>query len=350
MSKNLILCLIMSLAIITTGCNNNQAVDIKPPLVKTQTVQSADTASETFSGQIKGRREAALSFQVGGEIVSRQVDVGSRVRAGDVLMALNPRDVNQKVTESEAQIASARAQLELARTNLYRYEELFAAAAIPEAVLDQYRTNYRAAEAAYQNALAVGNEAQNALGYTELTAPADGVITQITAEAGQVVAAGQSVMTLMQTSEIEAEIFLPENRLDLAAVGKEARVRFWANSNEVQGVVREIAPMAGNARTYRVRVTLLTIPEGVEAGMTASVIFPNSGKNGMLLPLGAIYQSGDTPGVWLVRDGTVSLKPVKILDYRENNVLVEGLNTSDHVVISGVHKLQAGQAVREEIQ
>lgn len=350
MNKNLCLCLMLSLAVITTGCGSDKVAEIHPPLVKTKTVQSADAASETFSGQVKGRREAVLSFQVGGEIVSRPVDVGSRVRAGDVLMTLNPRDVRQKVTESEAQIASAQAQLELARTNLFRYEELFAAAAIPEAVLDQYRTNYRAAEAAYQNALAVGNEAQNALGYTELTAPADGVITQITAEAGQVVAAGQSVMTLMQTSEIEAEIFLPENRLDLASVGKEVNVRFWANPTEVRGIVREIAPMAGNARTYRIRVTLPTVPDGVEPGMTASVIFSDNEKKGMLLPLGAIYQSGDTPGVWLVKDGTVSLKPVKILAYRENDVLVEGLNTSDHVVISGVHKLQAGQAVREEIQ
>ncbi len=350
MSKILSLFMILSLAVLTTGCNKNQAVDVKPPLVKTQTIQAADSASETFSGQIKGRREASLSFQVGGEIVSRPVDVGSRVRAGEVLMTISPRDVRQKVTESEAQIASAQAQLELARTNLRRYEELFAAAAIPEAVLDQYRTNYRAAEAAYQNAVAIGNEAQNALGYTELTAPADGVITQISAESGQVVAAGQTVMTIMQTSEIEAEIFLPENRLGLAAVGNEARVSFWANPTEVRGIVREIAPMAGSGRTYRVRVTLLTVPEGVEAGMTASVVFPGSGKSGMLLPLGAIYQSGDTPGVWLVKDGTVSLKPIKILDYRENSVLVEGLHTNDHVVVSGVHKLQAGQAVREEIQ
>ena len=350
MMKWLKLGVLIGLVLAASGCSSDSKAEIKPPLVKTQSAVPARNTVETFSAQIKGRREAALSFQTGGEIISRLVDVGSRVQAGDILMTISPRDIRQKVVQSQAQIASSQAKMELAQTNLSRYEELFAAAAVPEAVLDQYRMNCRAAEAAYQSALAEGREAQNALAYTELVAPSAGVITQITAEAGQVVAEGHTVMTLMQTDEMEAEVFLPENRLDIAPVGKEVRIRFWTNSADVPGIVREVSPMATEARTYRVRVTLWDIPAGVEAGMTAQVDFPDSQQetSGCLLPLSSIYQTGEEPQVFLVQDGKLSAKPVKILAYRGNTVEVRGLNPKEHVVVSGVYKLQAGQTVREE--
>lgn len=342
--------LLLIVALAATGCADKQAVELKPPLVKTQLAVPAEKATETYSGQIKGRRVANLSFQVGGEIISREAEVGSRVRAGDVLMRISPRDVRQKLTQAQAQIVSAGAQLDLAQTNLARYEELFAVDAVPEATLDQYRTTYRAAASNYDSAVAAANEAQNALGYTELVAPADGIVTQINAEVGQVAAAGYTVLTLMQTDETEAEVFLPENRLPLAPVGTAVRVNFWANGAEVSGVVREVSPMADAARTYRLRITLADVPAGIEAGMTANVVFTNnqSAAAGFILPLSAIYQTADTPQVWLVQNGQIAAQPVEILAYRGDNVVVTGIDAKARVVIGGVNKLRDGQKVREE--
>ena len=186
-----------------------------------------------------------------------------------------------------------------------------------------------------------------------MTAGADGVISEIKAEEGQVVAAGQTVMTLVQTDELEVEIAVPENRIDDVAVGTPVKVSFWALSQEVNGTVREVAPMADStSRTYKVRVSIPNPPEGMQLGMTASVAVAHEGGNssaGSVLPLSAIYQTGDAPEVWVVTDDdTVALKSVEVENFGDNTVLVHGLAPTDVVVTAGVHKLREGQAVRTE--
>ena len=105
-------------------------------------------------------------------------------------MTLDPKDFIEQSRNYDAQVASTLAQLKLAKANLDRYAELFKAEAIAAAVLDQYKTQYDAAQAAYDAAVAQAQQSQHALEYTTLTADADGVISEIQAEVGQVVAAG----------------------------------------------------------------------------------------------------------------------------------------------------------------
>ena len=304
----------------------------------------ADTG--TYAGTVRGRYETNLAFQVGGQILARNVQEGSRVRAGDTLMVINAKDVVQQSNAGDAQVAQARAQLDLAQRNLARYSELYQEDAVAASVLDQYQANYDAAFATYQQALATAAQGHNALGYTNLTAGADGVISKIDAEEGQVVAAGQTVMTLVQTDELEVEIAVPENHIEDVAVGTPVKVSFWALSQEVDGTVREVAPMADStSRTYKVRVSVPNPPEGMQLGMTASVAI----RHDDALPLSAIYQTGDSPEVWVVTDDdTATLKSVAVENFGDNTVLVHGLAPTDVVVTAGVHKLREGQAVRTE--
>jgi len=348
----LIMALIMALA--AAGCGQKAATVEKAPFVKTQQAGSGTEADTgTYAGTVRGRYETNLAFQVGGQILSRNVQEGSRVRAGDTLMVINAKDVVQQSNAGDAQVAQARAQLDLAQRNLARYSELYQEDAVAASVLDQYQANYDAAFATYQQALATAAQGHNALGYTNLTAGADGVISEIKAEEGQVVAAGQTVMTLVQTDELEVEIAVPENRIDDVAVGTPVKVSFWALSQEVNGTVREVAPMADStSRTYKVRVSIPNPPEGMQLGMTASVAVAHEGSNssaGSVLPLSAIYQTGDAPEVWVVKDDdTVALKSVEVENFGDNTVLVHGLAPTDVVVTAGVHKLREGQAVRTE--
>ena len=172
-------CLLALLCLpLAAGCGSEQAVEQKAPLVKSMAVGATDGASsDTYAGTVRGRYETNLSFQVGGQILARNVNVGDRVSAGDVLMVIDAKDVAQKANQGDAAVASAKAQLNLAQSNLARYSELYNEAAVPAAVLDQYQTQYDAAFAAYQNALAEAAQGHNALGYTNLIAGADGVIS-----------------------------------------------------------------------------------------------------------------------------------------------------------------------------
>ena len=333
--------------LLTVGCHE-VVVPLKPPVVKVLQVKPSPAASqENYSGVVKGRYETNLSFQVGGKIISRDVQVGSQVNAGEILMTLDPKDIVEQSRSAEAQVSSTLAQLKLAEANLNRYTELFKSEAIAAAVLDQYKTQFDAAQAAYDTAVAQSRQSQNALGYTTLAANADGVISNVNAEVGQVVAAGQTVLTLVQTNEFEVVVNVPENKISNVQIGQRVTINFWATGGNVTGNVREISPMADAAsRTFAVKISLPDA-SNVQLGMTANVSMTGDlSTDAIVLPLSAIYQTGDAAQVWLVDGGKVSLRKVEVTAFDENNVRVRGLKSGDIVVTAGVHKLRDGQEVR----
>ena len=340
--------LMLAMSLLTVGCND-QAVEIeKPPVVRTLTVDNDNAESEEiYSGTVKGRYEINLAFQVGGRIINRAVDVGDRVSLGNVLMTLDASDFDQQTRQADAQLSSTAAQLELARSNLDRYQKLFDEDAIPAAVLDEYRTNYDAALAAHETARAAAQQSYNALSYTRLIADADGVISAVNVEEGQVVAAGQTVLTLVQTNELEVEINVPENKLP--TVDQSATIKFWASTVETRGIVREIAPMADAAsRTYRVRITLLEPPSEIRLGMTASAAFDAAKKpsEGFTVPLTAILQSDNQPKIFVVDGEQVKSRAVEVKRFEGNQALIAGVKRGDVIVTAGVNKLRDGQSVR----
>lgn len=344
--KKIFLAGIIAVNFFLAGCNEEVVVP-KPPLVKVQKITLANAAQEeNYSGVVKGRYETNLSFQVGGKIISRDVQTGSVVRAGEVLMTLDPKDIVEQSHSADAQVASTLAQLKLAKTNFDRYSELFKEEAIAAAVLDQYKTQYDAAKAAYDAAVAQAQQSQNALDYTTLTANADGVISAVNAEVGQVVAAGQNVLTLVQTGELEVVVNIPENKISAVQIGQSVSIDFWATRDIVSGTVREISPMADSAsRTFTVKISIPDVPN-IQLGMTANVAIREFSTGAIVLPLSAIYQTGDVAQVWLVDGGKVSLKKIEVTAFDNNNVQVRGLKAGDIVVIAGVNKLRDGQAVR----
>ena len=339
---------VIAMSFLLTGCNDEVAVQ-KPPIVKVQKIAVTNAASEeNYSGTVRGRYETNLSFQVSGKIISRDVQTGSRVNAGEVLMTLDPKDIVEQSRSAEAQVASTLAQLQLAKINLDRYSELFKADAIAAAVLDQYKTQYDAAQAAYNAAVAQARQSQNALDYTTLTANADGVISAVNVEVGQVVSAGQSVLTLVQTNELEVAVDIPENKISAVQIGQPCAITFWATNDSVSGTIREISPMADStARTFTVKISLPDVPN-IQLGMTANVAMREFSPSVIILPLSAIYQTGDATQVWLVDGDKVSLKQIDIAAFDENSVQVRGLKAGDVVVVAGVNKLHDGQKVRTD--
>lgn len=342
-------------AILLTGCGSKEGAPEKAQLVKTMQVGAKSGDAEgVYSGTVKGRYESNLAFQTGGRITARNVQLGSVVHQGDVLMTVNPQDVNQAVNQAQAQANAAQAQLELAQANLARYQALYNQDAVSAAALDQYQTAYNQAVAQYNQAQAAVQAQENQLSYTSLTADADGVISAVNAEVGQVVGAGTPVLTLVHSGDLEVQINVPENHVQDFPMGKDVAVAFWALANQtVSGTVREISPMADPAsRTYKVSISLPNPPQGMQLGMTASVTntSPKANKNTtFVLPLSAIYQTGDKPQVWVVgKDKKLSLKDVTVTDFGNDTVQVGGLTAGDTVVTAGVQLLHDGETVRTE--
>lgn len=331
---------------------SSQAASANIPLVRTAAAGIAtDSRSYTYPGEVRGRYESELSFQVGGKIAKRTVEIGSVVQAGDILMQLDPQDITQTVNSNSAQLAAAQARLKLAASDLSRYRQLYAQAAISRAQLDQYQNTYEVALTAVQQAEANYAQGSNQLGYTTLLANQPGVISAISAETGQVVSAGQTVLTLVRDGEREVEINVPENRVEKLRQAASLQVRFWALPQlTLQGRIREVSPVASSAaRTYQVRLSLLNPPPEVKLGMTATVqaLIPGQHTDTIFIPVSALYQTGERPAVWVVSNHTVALRPVTVGTMTNQIVeIMSGLSPGEIIVTAGVHKLQEGQPVR----
>lgn len=322
-------------------------------LVRSQVVGGAAATQEyTYSGEVRGRYESQLAFQVGGKVIVRHVELGSKVKAGDVLMQIDAKDIQQTVNSDSAQIYSTESKQKLAQNNLDRYRRLYEQGAVSRAQYDQYVSAYEVAVAEARQAGATYSQSVNQFDYSSLRSDRAGVVSAIATEAGQVVSAGQTVVTVVQDGEREVEISVPENRIEILRQSPSVMVSFWALPQvKVAGKVREVAPMSDTVtRTYKVRVSIADLPPEVTLGMTASVVVaaPQASSGGATeIPLAAVYQTEKSPSVWVVQNDVVSLRPVQVVAFGKTAVKVTGgLKPGDVIVTAGVHKLREGQKVR----
>ncbi|MBR2219434.1 MAG: efflux RND transporter periplasmic adaptor subunit [Phascolarctobacterium sp.] len=320
------------------------------PLVRTITVGEMSTiTTDVYPGEVRGRYESNLAFQVAGKINNRYVNIGDKVTAGQVLMTINPKDIDQALAASQAQLASAIANQKLAADNAERFTKLYKGGAVSQAVYDQYQTQLDAANATLRQAQAQATVDLNKTEYTKLRSDANGVVANIIGEIGQVTAAGNPLVTVVQNGEREVQINVPESKLSALELGQMAFVNFWALPGaQAKGTISEIAPMSDTlTKTYRVRVAIKDMPAEAKLGMTAKVTFNNGKAEHFLLPATAIYQTDKQAKVWLVKDNKANLADISIAGYSDNNVIVaSGLKAGDVVVTAGINKLVPDQSVR----
>lgn len=305
----------------------------------------------TYSGEILARYESKLGFQVSGRVAERLVEVGSHVRRGQALMRLDPEQQTLHVAAATADVDAARSRAAQSRVDLKRTEELFARRFASQAEVDQQRLSLEQAEAQLTAALAQQQLRRNQHGYTTLTADRDGVVTAIAAERGQVVSAGQAVVTVAADGEREVRVSIPESRVDELRRAKSLRVTLWAQPDRsYPGALRELAPDTDSVtRTYAARISVRNADGALRLGMTASVFAPDvEGASAVRLPLTAIYDKDGTPLVWVVgADGRVATRPVRLGAVQDDLVLVTGgLAGGETVVTAGVNQLHAGQRVK----
>ncbi len=299
--------------------------------------ESAGDEVLDYSGEVRSRYEIPLAFRIPGKITARLVDTGAVVRAGEVLARLDPAD-------TALAVSAASAQLDLAAADLGRFRNLQARNFVSQAALDAQETRFRAAQVQAELA-------RNQTAYTVLKAEQAGVIGLVTAEVGQVVAAGQTVMRLARADTLEVAISIPETRMPELRALRSAEVSLWTdNKARYPGTLREVSAVADPiTRSYAARVSIHHPDARVLLGMTARVHFHRPGERARLMvPLTAIFQHAGQPALWVVSaEQTVTLRPVAIAHYREDTaVLDSGVQAGERIVVAGVHKLSSGEHVK----
>jgi multidrug efflux system membrane fusion protein len=302
-----------------------------------------------FSGEVRPRVESRLGFRVGGKITLRQVDVGSVVRRGQLLMQLDPQDLKLSQTQAFGTLRAAETNRDLAKAELKRYQELRVKNFVSQAVLDAKISAWKANQAIVDSAQAAYRGQSNQAAYATLVSDIDGVVTAVDAEVGQVVAPGTPVVRLARTSEKEIVIGIPEDKVDTLRKVADVSVRLWANQQVViPGKIREISPVADPAtRTYAVRVAIPDSSAEARLGMTALVQFSSKTPVPLIrVPLTALFHDREHTSVWVVENGAVRLVPVQLGGTSGNEILlVGGVKSGQTVVTAGVNLLKNGQKV-----
>lgn len=344
---------VLLLPLALAACGSEAPVQAPPRPVLTQTVVPGAMATrDIYPGEIRARHETDLGFRIAGKLVSRAVDAGARVKRGQVLARLDPEDARLAARASAAQVASAESDFALARAELERHAELLEKKFISQSAFDARKNAFNAAAARLEQARSQAALASNQAAYTTLLADTDGVVLAVSAEPGQVLAAGQPVIRLAHAGEKEVVVSAPESQVARFRIGQAVAISLWADASTLfPGRVREIAGGADPVtRTYAVRITALNPPGEAHLGMSANVLFQSAVDPGLVLvPLTAIAREGGNPAVWIVDPATsrVKLRQVSVGQFREDGVTVTGgLHPGDVVVTAGVHKLRAGEAVR----
>lgn len=344
---------LVGLTLLLSACGGGDEPPEKARPVLVTRAGDAAPALVAFAGEIRAREESALSFRVGGNLVRRDVDVGARVKRGDLLAVLDPGDLRLQAQAAQAQLAAADAELVRARADQARYEQLAKQQLVSRSTLDAQNAAYQAAAGQARAARANLDVARNQAEYSQLRAPRAGAIASRQAEAGQVVAAGQTVFTLAGDDGREVAIALPESQIRSYSVGQPVLVELWNTPGQrLPGTIREIAPAADpQARTYAARVALRGDAErAVELGQSARVYMADSKEQATIaLPLSALQRGADgRSAVWVVDRATrrVHATPVRIGPFGEDSVpVLSGLKTDALVVSAGGHLLRENQLV-----
>ncbi|MBB3308405.1 RND family efflux transporter MFP subunit [Rhizobium sp. BK196] len=337
-------------AVALASCEEKSASEAKPKNVEAVVAKVTPTVeNNAITGEVSARVESDLSFRVSGRIVERLVDVGSSVKAGQVLARMDAEEQKADLGVATANLQSALAQQTQAQLAFDRQQNLFRTQVATRAALDQAQEALLTAEGGVKLAQAQFDTAKDALSYTELRADADGVITARNAEVGQVAQAAQLIFTLAHDGPRDAvfnvfeSLYLGRNLENTVAVSS-----LSAPSHKIEASVREISPTIDpSTGTIRVKVGLEATPD-MQLGAPVVGTFRSKAQNAIELPWSAMASKGGQPAVWIVdpASSSVSLRPVDVSDYETGRFAVRaGVSQGDIVVVDGTKFLRPGEVV-----
>jgi len=349
-------------AVVTTGCGKGSNKPALPEqtgpaalgvrAITPSTELSADVTRVT--GQIRSKHEAVLGPQATGTLAKMNVRVGDKVKKGQVLAVLDASNVVIAVEQARAVKQAADAALELATSTLERTRKVAESGGVAAAGLDQAVIGQKQAAAQAAQAAAALRLAEETLRDHSIIAPFDGVITSRTKNIGDSVAMTPStpIFTLVDTSDLEVRAQVPESVVDKVNVGSKTQGTVSPSGArfEVQvAVVGEVVDVTN--RTVEVLADVVgERSKALRPGALVELDFSNTGEaddKGLFLPSQAVSARGQEGFVWVVQDGTVRKRDVRVERVLPGYVRVlQGLGVDERVLADSSLDVKEGTAVR----
>ena len=336
-----------------SGCHSQADSTVTAPLPRAVLVAQVQTAVQQdalYTGVVAPRTASDLGFRVGGKVIARKVDPGTRVAKGDVLLVLDNTDFELALRAARNRVTAAEAELRQARDDEARYRRLAGTGAVSRQIFDQAATRLRVAQAEQAAATSEAAQVENRRTYSTLKADGDGVITDVRVDRGQVVAEGQVVASLAHDGAREAVIDIPETQRVLANHPARA-YPYGATADAVPATLRELSAAAdATTRTFRARYTLGGDSAALAIGSTITLRLDGAAKAQQVrVPIGALHDKGQGTGVWVISaDNKVELRPVRVVRLEQEQAVLEGsLQPGERIVALGAHLLNTGDSIRE---
>lgn len=340
------------------ACGGELASNALPPLPPMQTLTVAAVSpadGRAWDGVVEAVRQASMSAQTSGRVTTVEVDVNDHVEHGAVLLRLTAVEQQAGVNTARAQLSAAQASQIEAEQNDKRYAELAKRNYVSRAQVDQARAARDTAVATVAAARAQLAQAGQQTDYTVLRAPYAGVVSRRDVEPGETVSPGQALMTVYAPGELRIEVQVPQSvASEIRGVGR-AKVEL-ADGRVVDAAQVIVFPAADPAtHSVAVRIGLPELSPAPVPGTTARIVFPvpADGANPRIvhIPLSALLQRGEVNGVYVLADGGLSLRQLRLGRSSGDTVeVLAGLKPDEVIAVDPVAAVQALAAQREAVR
>ena len=345
--------LALALPIVLAACGDEPkepAPEIRP--VRTVTVEKRQAGVPVvLTGRIEAEDEVRLAFRLSGRMIERSVGTGDTVEAGQLIGRLDAQDQLNALRAAQANLAAAQGQASEAENEYQRQRQLEERGFAARAVYERARQARQTMRSQVEAAQAQLGFAEDQVSFTELHADAEGVVTAVGAEPGEVVQAGQMIVRLARQGGRDAVFDVPAQVIRTAPADPDITVFLTEEpSIKASGRVREVGAQADpSTRTFEVKVGLAHPPPEMRLGATVTGRMEVDQGEIIELPASAVTRQGDEPAVWVVdpQSETVSLRSIDVVRFEPASVVVaDGVVPGDIVVTAGVQALHPGQKVR----
>ena len=356
LSRPLSLMAATALLLVLAGCKADGAVQeqAQPSAIAVRVAPVVATASAEplrFAGVVRAQQRAQLTFQVGGVLRSRAVDIGQAVEQGDVLATLYNPELEPARNASRARLAELQAQAAQAEREAQRSDQLFERGVISAQQREQQQARFEALQAGVGSAQAALVQSEQVRGESQLRAPFAGRIEALMVEPGEFIAPGQPVMSLAAAQGLEVEVLIPGHMLEGLTVGQAVPLWDGLRDTPLQGRISEIGQGASRGSALYPLVVALD-PQAARSGDAVEVGIRQSDAQGLNVPMAAVMRSSAGPdgslAVFRVNDaGQVERVPIEVDALRGEWAVLRGdsLKEGDRVVYAGLTRLSAGDTV-----
>lgn len=351
MSSRLLLPLLLVAGLAACGREAPVAPAARVEGLQTFQVPAAEAAGgRAWEGVVEAVQQATLSAQTNGRVAAVERDVNDRVAAGDVLVRLSAVEQQAGVDAARAQLRAAEASATEADANYRRFANLAKDQFVSKAQLDQARMARDSATAARDAARAQLANAGQQTGYTTVRAPYAGIVATRDVEPGESVGLGQTLMTVFAPGALRIDVAVPQSEAE-AIRAHPVAVVVLDDGRRIDAAAVTVFPAAdASTHAMRIRVQLPALDAPPQPGLTAKVAFPAvKGAAFPRVPVSALVRRGEVTAVYVLGDGRLSLRQVRLGDAAGDQVdVISGLKPGDRVAADPVAAQQALVAARKD--